>query len=116
MTVKSRLFLSGSVSVLIAALVGAGGLVATGIAESGVQRASAIAVAIRNHMEADMIHDALRADVLTALKAGLGSVTAGSRETSASSALVLKAATDLANNGSVLRGEVDAFLKAARNG
>ena len=52
--------------VLAAASAGAWGVISI---DSAVSRASTTATALRNHMQADMMHDALRADVLAALLA-----------------------------------------------
>ncbi|MGY2367173.1 methyl-accepting chemotaxis protein, partial [Pseudomonas azotoformans] len=39
---------------------------------------------LRNHMEADMMHDALRADVLSAMLVGLGKSTSSKAEVNSS--------------------------------
>jgi methyl-accepting chemotaxis protein len=60
---------SALISVLVTLAVGAIGLTGMTIAATGVDRVSTLAAAIRNHMQADMMHDALRGDVLLGLKA-----------------------------------------------
>jgi methyl-accepting chemotaxis protein len=52
--------------VLAAAIAGGWGVVSI---DNAIDRASTAATALRNHMQADMMHDALRADVLGALLA-----------------------------------------------
>lgn len=69
MNIRQNLVFSALISILVALAVGGIGLMGMNIAASGVDRVSVIAGAIRNHMQADMMHDALRGDVLLGLKA-----------------------------------------------
>jgi methyl-accepting chemotaxis protein len=67
--IRQNLTFSALISVLVTLAVGAIGLTGMTIAATGVDRVSTLAAAIRNHMQADMMHDALRGDVLLGLKA-----------------------------------------------
>ncbi len=69
MNTRQNLTFSALISVLVTLAVGAIGLTGMTIVATGVDRVSTLAAAIRNHMQADMMHDALRGDVLLALKA-----------------------------------------------
>lgn len=69
MNIRQNLTFSALISVLVTLAVGAIGLTGMTIAATGVDRVSTLAAAIRNHMQADMMHDALRGDVLLGLKA-----------------------------------------------
>jgi methyl-accepting chemotaxis protein len=67
LTIRSRMLALGAMSVVLVCAVGATGwLTAHHVLESS-RKISRTASAIRNHLEADMMHDALRADVLAAL-------------------------------------------------
>ncbi|MES2305344.1 MAG: methyl-accepting chemotaxis protein [Gemmatimonadota bacterium] len=68
-TVKGRLQLLGGLGVAMAVAIGLTGLYALRNVNKQVQAAAVAGAAIRNHMEADQMHDALRADVLAALLA-----------------------------------------------
>jgi methyl-accepting chemotaxis protein len=67
--IRQNLAFSALISVLVTLVVGAIGLTGMTIAATGVDRVNTLADAIRNHMQADMMHDALRGDVLLGLKA-----------------------------------------------
>jgi methyl-accepting chemotaxis protein len=67
--IRQNLTFSALISVLVTLAVGAIGLTGMTIVATGVDRVSTLAAAIRNHMQADMMHDALRGDVLLGLKA-----------------------------------------------
>ena len=69
MNIRQNLVFSALISILVTLAVGGIGLTGMNIAASGVDRVSVIADAIRHHMQADMMHDALRGDVLLGLKA-----------------------------------------------
>ncbi len=69
MNIRQNLTFSALISVLVTLAVGAIGLTGMTIVATGVDRVSTLAAAIRNHMQADMMHDALRGDVLLGLKA-----------------------------------------------
>jgi methyl-accepting chemotaxis protein len=70
LTIGKRFLLAGSIAILALAVVSALGVWGTQRAASGTAQVNVIAGAIRNQMEADMMHDALRADVLLALREG----------------------------------------------
>ena len=75
MSIKLRLLLligTGLLTALIMSLVSYLGnsQMATAVNDNEVSMA-----ALRNHLEADMMHDALRADVLSAMVVGLGKST-----------------------------------------
>ena len=69
MNIRQNLVFSALISILVTLAVGGIGLTGMNIAASGVDRVSVIADSIRHHMQADMMHDALRGDVLLGLKA-----------------------------------------------
>ena len=76
MSIKLRLVLLIATSLLTALIVSlvsyVGNLrMATAVGDNTVSMS-----ALRNHMEADMMHDALRADVYSAMLVGLGKSTA----------------------------------------
>jgi methyl-accepting chemotaxis protein len=70
LTIGKRFLLAGCIAILALAVVSALGIWGTREAAKGTARVNVIAAAIRNQMEADMMHDALRADVLMALREG----------------------------------------------
>src|SRR6185369_10236048 len=70
LTIGKRFLLAGSIAILALAIVSALGVWGTREAASGTARVQVIAAAVRNQVEADMMHDALRADVLMALREG----------------------------------------------
>jgi methyl-accepting chemotaxis protein len=61
---------AGVIAIIALAAVSVLGVWGTREAAKGGEQINTIAGAIRNHMEADMMHDALRADVLVALREG----------------------------------------------
>lgn len=69
MKISQRLLLAGAVSIAAAVVAGGTGLVGMNLAGNSTDRVTMIAESIRHHMEGDMMHDALRGDVLLALKA-----------------------------------------------
>ncbi|MBU6320720.1 MAG: methyl-accepting chemotaxis protein [Alphaproteobacteria bacterium] len=69
MKISQRLLLAGAVSIAAAVIAGGTGLVGMNLAGNSTDRVTMIAESIRHHMEGDMMHDALRGDVLLALKA-----------------------------------------------
>ena len=76
-TLGKRFLLAGSISIGALALVSAIGLWGTWEASLGTAQVRTISMAVRNQMQADMMHDALRADVLLALRNGrLGNLAA----------------------------------------
>ena len=80
MSIKLRLVLliaTSLLTALIVSLVSYVGILrmATAVGDNTVSMS-----ALRNHMEADMMHDALRADVYSAMLVGLGKSTATATE------------------------------------
>ena len=70
MTIGRRFLIAGIIAIVALAAVSALGVWGTREAAKGSAQINTISTAIRNHMEADMMHDALRADVLYALREG----------------------------------------------
>ena len=84
MTIRVRLMLliaTGLLTALVMSLTGYLGNTRMGAA---VEANEVSMTMLRNHMEADMMHDALRADVLSALLVGLGKSTSTKAEVSSS--------------------------------
>jgi methyl-accepting chemotaxis protein len=69
-TIGKRFLIAGVIAIVALAVVGVLGVWGTFEAAKGSEQINVIAGAVRNHMEADMMHDALRADVLYALREG----------------------------------------------
>nr|WP_319527563.1 methyl-accepting chemotaxis protein [Pseudomonas laurentiana] len=67
MDIRQRTIGFGLVSILAALLLGASGLIGEHAQNKALIRSDNSMTAMRNHMEGDMMHDALRADVLAAL-------------------------------------------------
>ncbi len=80
MTIGKRFLIAGVIALIALAAVSALGVWGTREAAKGSAQINTISTAIRNHMEADMMHDALRADVLYALREG----KAGNKDAQAS--------------------------------
>ena len=70
MSIGQRLTVSGFVAILLMAAVGAMGIWGMIASHRSVDRLNTLSAAIRNQMQADMMHDALRADALLALREG----------------------------------------------
>ncbi|WP_395023022.1 methyl-accepting chemotaxis protein [Dongia sp.] len=70
MTIGKRFLIAGIISILALIAVSALGVWGTIEAVRGSAQINTVSTAVRNHMEADMMHDALRADVLYALREG----------------------------------------------
>ena len=70
MTIGKRFLIAGVIAIIALIAVSALGVWGTREAVSGSTQLNTISTAIRNHMEADMMHDALRGDVLYALREG----------------------------------------------
>jgi methyl-accepting chemotaxis protein len=68
-TIRSKVKFAGLVMVILCALGSGVGLVIAGMLTGSMGDSARIAEVMRNHMQADMMHDALRADVLAALLA-----------------------------------------------
>jgi len=69
MKISQRLLLAGAVSIAASIIAGGTGLIGMNVAGNSTDRVTMIAESIRHHMEGDMMHDALRGDVLLALRA-----------------------------------------------
>jgi methyl-accepting chemotaxis protein len=69
-TIGKRFLIAGIIAIIALVAASMLGVWGTREASLGNEQISTIAGAIRNHMEADMMHDALRADVLVALREG----------------------------------------------
>lgn len=68
-TMQTRLMALSAGSILLAFAMGATGYYGVTSVTSAIEDSTMAGTAIRNHLEADMMHDALRADVLAALVA-----------------------------------------------
>ena len=66
-TIRVKLALLGAGSILVALCIGAAGYFGITNASAGLKETALAGTAIRNHLEADMMHDALRSDVFGAL-------------------------------------------------
>jgi methyl-accepting chemotaxis protein len=69
-TIGKRFLIAGVIAIVALAAVSILGVWGTREAVTGSAQINTISTAIRNHMEADMMHDALRGDVLYALREG----------------------------------------------
>jgi methyl-accepting chemotaxis protein len=69
-TIGKRFLIAGVIAIIALAAVSVLGVWGTREAVKGSVQINTISTAIRNHMEADMMHDALRGDVLYALREG----------------------------------------------
>ena len=70
MTITWRLILMTAISLLFTVLVGGSGIWAERTVSGALQENAMVSAALRNHMQADMMHDALRGDVLLAMSNG----------------------------------------------
>jgi len=70
LTIKGKLYALSLLGLAFVVVVGATGFVSTGRLMATGEDLSSNASALRNQMQADMAHDALRADVLAAILAG----------------------------------------------
>ncbi len=75
MTIKLRLVLLIATGLLTALIMSLAGYLGNTRMGAAVQNNEVSMTVLRNHMEADMMHDALRADVLSAMLVGLGKST-----------------------------------------
>ncbi|MDR6927042.1 methyl-accepting chemotaxis protein [Pseudomonas sp. BE134] len=80
MSIKLRLLLLIGTSVLTALIVSLVSYVGNTQMAEAVNENEVSMTALRNHLEADMMHDALRADVLSAMMVGLGKSTSSNAE------------------------------------
>jgi len=69
-TIGKRFLIAGIIAIIALVAVSVLGVWGTLEATKGSEQINVVATAVRNHMEADMMHDALRADVLYALREG----------------------------------------------
>jgi methyl-accepting chemotaxis protein len=79
-SIKLRLLLLIGTSVLTALIVSLVSYVGNTQMAEAVNENEVSMTALRNHLEADMMHDALRADVLSAMMVGLGKSTSSKAE------------------------------------
>lgn len=84
MTIKLRLFLFIATGLVTALIMSLSGYLGNTRMASATQDNEISMMVLRNHMEADMMHDALRADVLSAILVGLGKSVSTKAEVSAS--------------------------------
>ena len=75
MTIKLRLMLLIATGLVTALIMSLASYVGNARMGNAVQDNEVSMTVLRNHMEADMMHDALRADVLSAMLVGLGKST-----------------------------------------
>ena len=68
-TIRSKVKFAGLVMVILCALGSGSGLLIAGSLSGSMADSARIAEVMRNHMQADMMHDALRSDVLGAMLA-----------------------------------------------
>jgi hypothetical protein len=104
-TIRSKVKFAGLVMVILCALGSGSGLLIAASLSGSMGDSARIAEVMRNHMQADMMHDALRADVLAAMLAaqqGQGDAMAG-----------IKA--DLEEHSSSFREAIDENHKKATN-
>ncbi len=84
MTIKLRLVLLIATGLLTALIMSLAGYLGNTRMADAVQDNDVSMMVLRNHMEADMMHDALRADVLSAMLVGLGKSTSTPAEVNSS--------------------------------
>ena len=84
MTIKLRLMLLIATGLLTAMLMSLVSYLGNARMSDAVRENEVSMTVLRNHMEADMMHDALRADVLSAMLVGLGKSTSSKDEVSSS--------------------------------
>lgn len=70
LSIKQKLTLSGAVAVVMIIVASAAGIFGLMDSDGGLSEVTKITAAVRNQMQADMMHDALRADVILALRVG----------------------------------------------
>jgi methyl-accepting chemotaxis protein len=83
LSVGTRFYLVSGVSALLLAVTAGVGLWVAGEQEAQLAEVVTTSTALRNHMEADMMHDALRADVIAALRVGTSGDAAARKEVEA---------------------------------
>ena len=80
MSIKLRLMLLIATGLLTALIMSLASYLGNTRMAEAVKDNEVSMTALRNHMEADMMHDALRADVLSAMLVGLGKSTSTKAE------------------------------------
>jgi len=124
LTIKARLRLSNIATGLFVGLVGLIGFLAVNALDQSMSAVGVNSGAIKDQMRADMMHDALRADVLAALLAGAAGSAEVARDTEEHAALfktLLDSMQAHATGASIrqamvkLRPEADAYIKHARD-
>ncbi|KAI2669234.1 MCP four helix bundle domain-containing protein, partial [Pseudomonas sp. TNT3] len=80
MSIKLRLILLIGTGLLTALIMSLAGYLGNTHMAGAVNDNEVNMAALRNHLEADMMHDALRADVLSAMLVGLGKSTSSKAE------------------------------------
>ncbi len=111
LTLKSKLFLVTAAIVVTIVMLAFGAISSSGTFADVIMRSNAETVALRNHTVADMMHDAIRADVYRAFYAAAKSPD--SRSTIAAEALEHAAAfraLESANKGLALSAQVTSAL------
>jgi methyl-accepting chemotaxis protein len=123
-TIRNKIVqISAAVVLLCVGVAGAGWWVASDLG-AALSRSSASAALLRNHMQADQMHDALRGDVLTALQAKgeIGALEKAHKALTAHEATFrqsIKAAEDAAPSGEVqkvladLHEPLEAYISSA---
>jgi methyl-accepting chemotaxis protein len=127
MNIKTKLIGFALISVLFSLAIAASGIWASRRTAGAVSDNAVTTNAMRNHMEADMMHDALRADVLAATVAGLQKSTgerAGIEKELAEHVKVFRDAlrenetlplsNALRTSIAAVRPEVDAYIKESQ--
>jgi methyl-accepting chemotaxis protein len=102
LSIKGRLALLGLIGLIAMATTGGVGLLELSVMRAQLASANIGAKAMRSQLEADMMHDALRADVLAALR----SAAQGGGEPE-----IAAIRTELAEHAKVLRGSMAANAK-----
>lgn len=72
-TIRAKLGMLGAGSVALALTIGTAAYISVNRIAAEIASSSVVSAAVRNHQDADMMHDALRGDVLAALAAGSSS-------------------------------------------
>jgi methyl-accepting chemotaxis protein len=124
-TIQNRLLLVGATGIAAGVLLGGIGLAGMTSIGRSVEQMKRTTLAIRNHMEADMMHDALRTDVLVALgdpaAGGIEAAKKGLEEHAANfrqrvdANLQLKLPREAGEACEKIRPELDAYIAAAED-
>ena len=114
LTIKTRLLLSSLATLAFVAIVGVIGYAAVASLDQAMDSVTANGSAIKDQLQADMAHDALRADVLSALMAA--SQDNGAEVQAAHKSADQRAAAFNERLASMERGATDAVLSKAMAG